>query len=266
MPDGPRLYMLQCGTLKTTLNAIKMNQGSDPYEIPVPWFLITHPKGNVVIDGGNPPAVVEDADAHWGKNFVKAFTPVMTAEDLVIPQLQKLDVDPGSVRWIVQSHLHVDHTGAVAAFEQMPNAQVLATRREYDYSRSADWFASPSYTQADFRDPRIDWVLLDDLDEGYDLLGDGTLRCWNTPGHSPGHLSFTVTLPNAGTILLAADAVTTTDHWEEKALPGFMTSAMETVRSVKKLQRMAARDDALVVLGHDPDLWPTFTQAPGFYD
>ena len=41
---------------------------------------------------------------------------------------------------------------------------------------------------------------------------------------------------------------------------------LETVRSVKKLHRIAARDEALVVLGHDPDLWPTFTQAPGFYD
>ena len=73
MPDGPRLYMLQCGTLQTTVSAIKMNKGSDPYEIPVPWFLITHPKGNIVIDGGNAPAVAEDPAAHWGKNIVKAF-------------------------------------------------------------------------------------------------------------------------------------------------------------------------------------------------
>lgn len=49
-----RLYMFECGTLKCKLHNIKMNQGlNEPYEIPVPWFLIQHPKGNIVIDGGN---------------------------------------------------------------------------------------------------------------------------------------------------------------------------------------------------------------------
>jgi N-acyl homoserine lactone hydrolase len=49
-----RLYMFQSDSLKCKLHNIKMNQGlNDPYEIPVPWFLIQHPKGNIVIDGGN---------------------------------------------------------------------------------------------------------------------------------------------------------------------------------------------------------------------
>jgi N-acyl homoserine lactone hydrolase len=266
MSEGPRLYMLQCGTLKTAVSAIKLNQGSDPFEIPVPWFLITHPKGNIIIDGGNAPRVAEDAAGHWGAGIAKAFHPTMTAEEAVLPQLQKLDVDPASVRWIVQSHLHLDHTGAVAVFEQMPNAQVLVTRREHEYSRHADWFAARSYVQADFGDHRIDWVMLEDIDDGYDLLGDGTLRCWHSPGHSPGHLSFTVSLPNSGTFLLAIDAVPTLDHWEEKALPGLMTSAIETVRTVKRLHRIAKREDATIVTGHDPVAWPAFTQAPGFYD
>ena len=56
MADDVRLYMFECGTLKCHLENIKMNQGlGEEYEIPVPWFLITHPKGNVVIDGGNAP-------------------------------------------------------------------------------------------------------------------------------------------------------------------------------------------------------------------
>ena len=54
MPEDVRLYMFECGTLECHVENIKMNQGlGDEYSIPVPWFLITHPKGNVVIDGGN---------------------------------------------------------------------------------------------------------------------------------------------------------------------------------------------------------------------
>ena len=44
-----RLYMFQTGTLKTKMKYIKMNQSNEEFEIPVPWFLIRHPKGDVVI-------------------------------------------------------------------------------------------------------------------------------------------------------------------------------------------------------------------------
>ena len=37
---GIRLYMFQTGSIKTKLKFIKMNQTEEPYEIPVPWFLI----------------------------------------------------------------------------------------------------------------------------------------------------------------------------------------------------------------------------------
>jgi hypothetical protein len=38
---------------------------------------------------------------------------------------------------------------------------------------------------------------MEDTEDGYDVFGDGTIRCWQTPGHAPGHQSFEVTLPNS---------------------------------------------------------------------
>ena len=65
MADDVRLYMFECGTLKCHVENIKMNQGlGEEYEIPVPWFLVTHPKGNVVIDGGNAPQCATDPHGH----------------------------------------------------------------------------------------------------------------------------------------------------------------------------------------------------------
>ena len=63
-----KLYMFQTGTLKTKLKYIKMNQSNEDFEIPVPWFLIKHPEGDVVIDGGNAAEVAIDKHkhAHWG--------------------------------------------------------------------------------------------------------------------------------------------------------------------------------------------------------
>jgi N-acyl homoserine lactone hydrolase len=67
-------------------------------------------------------------------------------------------------------------------------------------------------------------------------------------------------------MLLTIDAAYTMDHWEEKALPGFLASAVDSVRSVKKLHRIAARGNATVVTGHDPDSWPKFKHSPEAYD
>jgi N-acyl homoserine lactone hydrolase len=261
-----RLYMFECGTLKTQMQYIKMNQGmGDPYEVPVPWYLITHPKGNVMIDGGNAAEVAADAKGYWG-DVADVYTPVMAADQACVPALRAIDIDPASVKYIVQSHLHLDHTGAVAALRSFPNAQVVATRTEYEYAHSPDWFCRAAYIQADFVKPGVDWTLLDERDDGYDLFGDGAIRMWRSPGHAVGHQSFEITLPHTGSVLLTADAAYTLDHWNEQALPGLVTSAIETVHSVRKLHRLAERAGSTVVTGHDPDAWPQFKQAPEYYD
>ena len=46
---GIKLYMFQTGSIKTKLKFIKMNQSDEPYEIPVPWFLIKHPKATLLL-------------------------------------------------------------------------------------------------------------------------------------------------------------------------------------------------------------------------
>jgi hypothetical protein len=53
---------------------------------------------------------------------------------------------------------------------------------------------------------------------------------------------------------------------EREALPGFLASTVDTVRSVRKLHQVARSTGAQIVTGHDPDVWPTFKQAPKFYD
>ncbi len=264
--NGVRLHMFECGTLKCHVENIKMNQGlGEEYEVPVPWFLVEHPRGLAVIDGGNAPECATDPKGHWGGTS-DVYWPVMTPEQACVPALKAAGFDPGDVRWVLQSHLHLDHTGAVAAIDQFPAAEVLATRTEFEYAHSPDWFAAPGYIQADFNKEGVPWALLEETEDGYDVFGDGTVRCWRTPGHAPGHQSFEVTLPNSGSMLLTIDAAYTLDHWEEKALPGFLASAVDAVRSVRKLHHIARRGDSTVVTGHDPDAWPKFKQSPDAYD
>jgi len=49
-----------------------------------------------------------------------------------------------------------------------------------------------------------------------------------------------------------------------KALPGFLASTVDTVRSVRK--QVARQTGAMIVTGHDPDAWPKFKKTPQYYD
>ena len=100
----------------------------------------------------------------------------------------------------------------------------------------------------------------------FDLYGDGVIQMIYSPGHAVGHSSFLLKLPKSGNILLTIDATYTMDHWEKKALPGFLVSTIDTAHSVDKLRKVAAEKKAMVVTGHDPDAWPKFKKFPAFYD
>ncbi len=261
-----RLYLFEGGQIYMPLrNHIA---GADPAAMvttPVPWFLLTHPRGNVVIDGGNAPEVAVDAAKHWGE-ITKMSTAIMSPDQALVPSLARIGVGLETIRWVVQSHLHLDHTGAVAVIDQLPNAQVLVRRTEYEWAHAPDQVAALGYAQADFVKPGIDWVFLEDDDDGWDLFGDGVLRCWRTYGHSPGHQSFEIRLPSGAAFVLPMDAASSIDHLEERVKPGFDLSPVEATRSLRRLRHLAWRANATVIAGHDPDNWPAFKKAPEYYD
>lgn len=261
-PPPIRLYMLQCGTLTCRTQDIWMNDPRDAeITIPVPWFVLTHPAGHVVIDGGMSSECAVDPEHYWGP-ISQQFWPTMWPEDACKRRLAALGIAAEDVRYVVLSHLHLDHTGALGRF---PNAAYVVRRAEYDYAHDPDWFAASSYLLKEIDRQDLRWQFLDDGDDMVDLLGDGSLLLVATPGHSVGHQSALVRLPHSGVVLLAQDAAYTMQHWHEQTLPGFLSSAVDSARSVRKLKQLAQRYEALVVPGHDPKIWPSFKQAPGYY-
>ena len=111
--------------------------------------------------------MARDPRGHWGA-IVDAYEPVMTEDDYVVNRVQALGVDPASVRYVVQSHLHLDHSGVKGHY---PNAEYVVQRRELEYAYTPDWFQMPAYIRPDF-DRDVDWLFLDgEHDDGYDLFG-----------------------------------------------------------------------------------------------
>ncbi|WP_245304371.1 AttM family quorum-quenching N-acyl homoserine lactonase [Hoeflea olei] len=262
MSNDIRLYMLDTGILKCNYHDIYLNGADKPHEIPVPFYVITHPKGHVVIDGGTPVECASDAAGHWGE-VAKFFTPVLTEEQGCVAQVEKLGLAPEDIRYVVLSHLHLDHVGAVGRF---PNATHVVQRVEYEYAHAPDWFASAAYIRRDFDRPDLDWLILEDAwGDFYDLFGDGSVILIRSPGHTCGHQSILVTTSAGQSVLLAVDAADTLDHFEEKVLPGALHSAIDAVRSVKKLRAVQRKTGALVVAGHDAQQWSELKKAPDYY-
>jgi N-acyl homoserine lactone hydrolase len=227
--------------------------------VPVPFYLIRHPHGDVVVDGGNPLAVARDARAHWGQ-LADYFKVVMDEQDHCLAQLARLGVAPEGVRHIVQTHLHIDHTGAVGHF---PQASVIVQAKELEAARAADPPEAGGYVRADFEQDGLDWQT---VDGEHDLFGDGAVRLLPTPGHSAGHMSLLLELEETGPILLTADAADNREQWAGRAFPRALSSREEAGASLDRLRTLADQTGALVVFGHDSENWSELRHAPASYD
>jgi N-acyl homoserine lactone hydrolase len=188
----------------------------------------------------------------------------MTPDEACVPTLRRHGFDPASVRYILQTHLHSDHVGAVHSIASFPKAQVITSRAEWEYSRAPDDVASPAYVRKDL-DQDVRWMLVEGHEDGYDLYDDGVIRMYHSPGHAEGHMSFLVDLRETGAVLITGDACDTSDHWNELALPGFALSNRDAFRSVRRLRQLAERLDALVIFAHDSDQWATVKRDGDYY-
>jgi glyoxylase-like metal-dependent hydrolase (beta-lactamase superfamily II) len=241
------LYLFDSGTLAL-----------DGVEVPVPFFLLRHAQGLVIVDGGNPLAVARDPYAHWGE-LADVFEVHMTEAQHCEAQLRRLGIGPGDVSHIVQTHLHIDHTGALGHF---PNAVVVVHAREREAALAADDPMRSGYVRADYDRPELRWRT---VDSDTDLFGDGLIQLLETPGHAAGHMSLLVELGDRGSVLITADASDNRAQWEGRAHVRALHSRQDAARSLQRLHELASQTGARVVFGHDPENWAQLPHAPAPY-
>ena len=100
--------------------------------------------------------------------------------------------------------------------------------------------------------------------EGDDVELLPGLTLLSTPGHSPGHLSLLVRLPESGAVLLAGDAISR-PYELESGINGGASDQQESRHSAQRLLGLAERERALVVMGHDPAPDPPLRHVPEWY-
>ncbi len=245
------VYAFTCGWL--TLPASILLAGEEGnLTVPVPAYLIEHPKGRVLFDTGLHPDTQVDPDRRLGRlaPFHKvAFAP----GEEIAARLHTLEVAPGTIDFIVNSHLHFDHCGGNA---QLPNATLLIQRREWEAGHDADLIDRVYYEPHDYDlGHRVQTI-----DGEHDVFGDGSVTCLPTPGHTPGHQSLRVRTAGAE-VVMTGDACYLRRTLEQLHLPSVMYDREQMLASLRRL-RALREAGAMIITGHDPETWQTIPQAP----
>ena len=181
-----KLYAMTCGWLTGELDRL-MEGGEGDVELPIPSYLIEHPRATALFDTGLHPACQHDPAARVGPRLSSLFRFNYQPGEEISARLAALDRDPARIDLIITSHLHFDHVGGNAL---IPNATVVVQRRELEAGHDPEQAAQRGFSPLDYdlgHQLRL-------IDGEHDVFGDGSVVCLPTHGHTPGHQSLRVRL------------------------------------------------------------------------
>ena len=212
------------------------------------WAVVKHPEGAVVVDTGVDPGAIEDVEGAWGSQEDRVGVPIMERGQEVLAQLARVGLQPSDVRYVVNTHLHGDHVGGQT---DLPDATFVCQRAEYEYAHDPD---IPSMVREyPHENLRFDELRYEPIDGELDLYGDGAITLLPTPGHTPGHQSVLLRLPETGPVILTGDAIWTQANLDEMTLPGIIWFPSEYVRSRRRLLELQRETGAQWFHTHDPE-------------
>ena len=269
-PQGMRLYVFSSGWLTIDKSALQTG-GTGKITVPVAFFLIKHPKGNVLFETGNNDKVITDP-TYWGP-LAEMLSPESRKPDLAIDlQLDKAGVKPSDINYVILGHMHLDHAGNVGKF---PGATIVYQRDEIV---NAFWpkpgFAGP-YITADFamlrsnvgeNAPSRQKVI--ELNGDLDLFGDGSIYIHRNVGHTPGSQMAVVRLPKTGPVVLTSDTCYLMDNLQKDILPSVALAydPAGILNGYAWVKHLMSAEGADVIFAHDAETFKKHKQAPEYYE
>lgn len=269
-PQGMKLYVFSSGALTIGKHILQNLAPQDTIKVPVGFFVVMHPKGNVLFDTGNNDKIITDP-SYWGPAFQR-LSPVNTPDMAIDAQLGKIGLKPDDITHVVVSHLHLDHGGNVGKF---PNSTLVVQKDEI---RNAFWpepgTAGP-YIPGDIAPLRSDLgeampnkYKMIQLNGDMDIFGDGSVVVKRWVGHTPGSQMMVVRLPKTGTIILTGDNAYFRENVEKNLLPNVALAydPPGILRAYEWIRYLQATEKADFFTAHDPDAFKALKKPPEYYD
>ncbi len=270
-PAGMKLYAFTSGSMKLGKGFLQNLAPMEPkIQIPIGFFVIKHPKGNVLFDTGNNDKLITDG-TYWGK-LASVFEAKMTPEDAIDAQLAKIGLKPDDIKYVVVSHMHLDHGGNVGKF---PNSTLIIQDDELTFAMFPDEPFAGGYIPGDaqvLRSPvgtsKPSLMEMVRLEGDYDIFGDGSIVVHRSRGHTKGSQMLVVRLPKTGSTILTGDAAYFRDNVEKNLIPNIVLAydPAGIVKGYNWIRRMMATENANFFTAHDPDAFKAMKKAPEFYE
>ena len=237
----------------------------DDPDIRPKWFqsphfmvIIQHPDaGWILWDLGSRP----DSATTWPRHITKYDKYEGSHELALEKQLALLGLEPTDIRYVILSHMHMDHTGYIGLFND--SAEFFVSRTEMMHACTSVMNSTEESTYG--------WYVRNEvlcpvkkyhyIDRDTEIFPGITLI--TLPGHTPGSLGCILEL-ECGTRILTGDAVTCEEIYDG-ALPGFMHDSAAFLESVSKVREYQKKYDAEIWFSHDLDQFEKLKTIPYLY-
>ncbi|MDO4401112.1 MAG: N-acyl homoserine lactonase family protein [Coriobacteriia bacterium] len=251
-----------CNTIKASG---VFGKKEDRLWLPVSSYLIEHPKGLFLVDTGwaramSPHGVFDKkAQIESLGSFVlyKVNQGVIPLGACIDEQLAEMGIAARDIDAVLLTHLDCDHANGLVQVKDAKRFVVAA-----DEVR----FASKITNRVRYNKGWWSCVELDEIEwnatEGpacrsYDLLGDGSIRLINIPGHADGLFAVKVANEEGKFVLLFSDGGYASKSWQQ-----MITSGIAADKQAQKTSLAWIREQSLdpmcveSIANHDPDIKP----------
>lgn len=242
MTRATRLWPLLTGTHRYEKTVSTRGRGQGQFmDAPILAFLVETPNGRVLYDVGcdHRKIATPALRQRFFEPMRPQFEPPEMREDQRIPSyLKRLGLGPRDIDVVFLGHLHFDHAGGLC---DLPGCEVHVHRDELAAARTG----------------LDDGVFADEIagaDAWHQQAGEYDVapgvRAVTTPGHTAGHMSLFVELPQGPPVLLCGDAADLVENLADEVAPGYCWQDNEALAlaSIRKLKRLAMSEGA--------ELWP----------
>jgi glyoxylase-like metal-dependent hydrolase (beta-lactamase superfamily II) len=258
-----RLYVFDCGTLTPNREGVERYhvtmQEVGEIRMPVPCFLIVHPRGTLMWDVGVIPDSVVEAQGNNAKANVNPTVAAVVTRTLT-SQLAQVGYTPADITYVAISHAHIDHTANLNSFARS-TWLTRAAERDFMYAENNPR-VNPTFYSA-LKNSKVTVINTDE----HDVFGDGSVIMKAAPGHTPGHQVLILKLANTRPVMLSGDLY----HYPEERTftrrpPDNEFNVEQSAASRRVIEEYLGKTKMPLWIEHDYEFIATLKKAPQYYD
>ncbi|MFY0602434.1 MAG: N-acyl homoserine lactonase family protein [Flavobacteriaceae bacterium] len=200
------------------------------------YYVISHPKGNLMWDAGLPENLVIPEPFTTGNGVFTIQRP-----DSLVNQLKTIGLKIEDFKYFALSHHHFDHTGHA---NYMKDATWLVQENEYNFLAGDSTKVNPAIKEL---------TKVKKLNGDHDVFGDGTVVIKSMPGHTIGHQVLYVEVTGLEKpVLLTGDLYHFEENRKTRGVPSFNYDVKQTLESMDAFEAFAKEKNAEVIIQHSP--------------